>query len=202
MPHQLIEGLDRFRREVFPRYREHYERLVAEGQNPSTLFIGCSDSRVVPDLLTGSRPGDLFIVRNPGAFVPPFDSDGGFHETAAAIEFATLTLNVTDIVVCGHSHCGAVQALYADRDPATPHFGHWLELGREAMLDEPLSEPMLRRTEQRSTALQLRRLLAYPMVRERVEAGRLALHGWHYRLESGAVEILDPAAGEFVPASD
>lgn len=202
MPRHLIEGLRRFRAEHFPRFREHYERLVAEGQKPGALFIGCSDSRVVPDALMGTGPGELFIVRNVGNFVPPFEDARGYHGTSAAIEFAVLTLGVSDIIVCGHSHCGAVRALYDAPDPRTPHINSWLELGHDARLEEELGEEMLRQTEQRSVALQLSRLMTYPLVREAVESDRLALHGWHYIIERGEVLILDVERGEFVPASD
>ena len=199
MPHRLIEGLRRFRREDFPAYREHYERLVAEGQKPTTLFIGCSDSRVVPDLITGAMPGELFIVRNVGNLVPPFEPDAGYHGVSAGIEFAVLTLGVTDIVVCGHTHCGAIRALYDPPNAASPHVTRWLELAHDARLDEPVSEAMLRRTEQRSVALQLERLLTFPMVAERVERGEVSLHGWHYVIEEGRVDVLDIEAGEFRP---
>jgi carbonic anhydrase len=202
MPGHLIEGLRRFRREHFPRYREHYRRLVEEGQRPSTLFIGCSDSRVVPDLLTDTLPGELFIVRNLGAFVSPFELDARANATAAGIEFATAVLGVTDIIVCGHTHCGAIRALYDPPDPLTPHVKRWLELGRDAQLSGHFDERLLRRTEQRSIALQLERLLTYPMVRGRVEAGALGLHGWHYFLEDGRIDVLDVETGEFVPLND
>lgn len=203
MPEHLIEGLKRFHRETFPRYRDHYRRLVEEGQRPTTLFIGCADSRVVPDLLMDTGPGELFIVRNMGAFVPPFEPDRGFHGTSAGIEYAVLVLKVTDIVVCGHTHCGAVQALYAPPNADTPHIERWLELGREARLEgvegEPSSRDVLLRTEKRSVALQLSRLLSYPMVRERVEAGTLSLHGWLYVIEDGQVLALDVDREAFVP---
>jgi len=178
VPKQLIDGLRRFRREHFPRFREHYEKLVAEGQHPSTLFIGCSDSRIVPTLLTDSAPGELFIVRNMGNFIPPFEPDAGYHGTSAAIEFAVLTLGVRDIVVCGHGHCGAIEALYAPPSRATPHISKWLDLARAAMLPEAPGREVLERTEKRSVVLQLERLIGYPLVRERVEAGDLGLHGW------------------------
>jgi len=199
MPHRLLEGLQRFRREYFPAYREHYQRLVEEGQKPSTLFIGCSDSRVVPDLITDSRPGELFIVRNVGALVPPFEPDEGYHGVSAGIEFAVLNLGVTDIVVCGHSHCGAIRALYDPPNESSPHVTRWLELAHDARLDEPVSEPMLRRTEQRSIAIQLARLMTFPMVAERVERGDVSLHGWHYIIEEGRVDVLDIEAGVFKP---
>jgi carbonic anhydrase len=200
VPKHLIEGLKRFRAEQFPRFREHYARLVAEGQKPGALFIGCCDSRVVPDMLMGTRPGELFIVRNVGNFIPPFEPDYGYHGTSAAIEYSVLQLGVSDIIVCGHSHCGAIRALYDAPNEATPHINRWLELGHEARVeDESMSEDLLRRTEQRSVALQLSRLMTYPMVTERVEQGRLVLHGWHYIIEQGAVLALDVEHGEFLP---
>lgn len=201
MPEHLIAGLRRFRREHFPRYRERFERLVADGQRPGTLFIGCSDSRLVPDLLTGAGPGELFSVRNVGNLVPPFGTDTRGHGTAAAIEYAVVVLGVTDIVVCGHTHCGAIRGLYEPPDAAaTPHLARWLDLASEARLDGPPSEPTLRRTERRSIAIQVSRLLGYPMVVERLEAGRLSLHGWHYAIERGTVDRLDVEEGRFVPA--
>lgn len=199
MPNRLLEGLKRFRREHFPAYREHYQRLVDEGQKPTTLFIGCSDSRVVPDLITGAMPGELFIVRNVGALIPPFEPDAGYHGVSAGIEFAVLTLGVTDIVVCGHTHCGAIRALYEPPNESSPHVSRWLELAHGARIDEPLSESVLRRTEQLSIAIQLEHLLTFPMVSERVERGTISLHGWHYVIEEGRVDVLDVAAGIFRP---
>jgi carbonic anhydrase len=200
LPKRLIQGLKRFQSEQFPRFREHYEQLVAEGQNPSTLYIGCSDSRVVPNMLMGTQPGELFIVRNVGAFVPPYETDEGYHGVSAAIEFAVVILGVSDIVVCGHSHCGAIQALYNPPNEATPHINRWLDLGKDARLDGEVNEDLLRRTEQGAIALQLSRLVTFPTIRERVESGRLALHGWHYIIETGEVLILDVEREEFVPA--
>ncbi len=105
-------------------------------------------------------------------------------------------------MVCGHSHCGAIAALYKPMDPATPHISSWLELARGAQIDAPVTEEILRRTEKRSVVLQVERLMGYPMVRERVEAGDLCLHGWHYVIEDGTVQALDVATGTFVPLSE
>jgi carbonic anhydrase len=196
---QLVEGLRRFRLEYFPRYREHYQRLVSEGQRPSTLFLGCADSRVVPDLLTSALPGDLFVVRNVGSFVPPFEPDAGFHGTSAGIEFATLVLGVKDIVVCGHSHCGAIRALFSPPNVEAPHITRWLELARPAMSEPEMTDANLRRTEMASIVLQLQHLMTFPAVRERVESGALCLHGWYYVIEDGQVLGLDAASGEFKP---
>ena len=228
MPDDLLQRLRSFHNDAFPQHRNHFRMLVDDGQHPTTLFIGCSDSRLVPYLLTGSGPGELFLVRNVGAFVPPYDGNlpgpqdtcgavpprgiaplesarrgAGFHGTAAAIEFAVLNLQVSRIIVCGHSHCGGIRALYGEVHPAARNLAQWLELGRAAAL--PVAEPgpeVLRRTEQRAVVLQLERLMDYPMVRERVEARQLSLHGWHYVIEDGEVHVFDVQRGCFVAASD
>ena len=228
MPDDLLQRLRSFHNDAFPQHRSHFRMLVDDGQHPTTLFIGCSDSRLVPYLLTGSGPGELFLVRNVGAFVPPYDGNlpgpqdtcgavpprgiaplesarrgAGFHGTAAAIEFAVLNLQVSRIIVCGHSHCGGIRALYGEVHPAARNLAQWLELGRAAAL--PVAEPgpeVLRRTEQRAVVLQLERLMDYPIVRERVEARQLSLHGWHYVIEDGEVHVFDVQRGCFVAASD
>ncbi len=201
MPDELLQRLRSFHEHTFPGVQERFQDLVREGQHPTILFIGCSDSRLVPYLLTGTGPGELFIVRNVGAFVPPHDGSTGYHGTAAAIEFAVLNLHVTHIVVCGHSHCGGIRALYEGVSPQAPNLKAWLELGREATLPVQVTPEALRRTEQRAVVLQLQRLMDYPMVRERVDAGALALHGWHYVIEEGEVYVFDVKSGSFVAAS-
>jgi carbonic anhydrase len=199
MPHRLIEGLRRYQRDQLPHLRERFAKLAAEGQRPTTLFIGCSDSRLVPNLLTDSGPGEIFMVRNVGAFVPPFEDDTGRHGVSAAIEFGVVTLAVTDIVVCGHSDCGAVRALYQDSATLTPHVRAWLELGRPAMTSVLQDErEKLTQTEKLSVIVQLERLLSFPMVRERVEAGQLTMHGWYFEVATGEVLVLDFASGTFV----
>ena len=203
MPHRLIEGLRRYQRDQLPHLRERFARLAAEGQQPGTLFIGCSDSRVLPNLLTDSGPGEIFMVRNVGAFVPPFEDDSGHHGVSAAIEFAVMSLNVTDIVVCGHSDCGAIRALYHDSATLTPHVRDWLELARPAMTAVVTDEQdRLRTTERLSIIVQLERLLSFPMVRERVERSELTLHGWYFDVASGEVLVLDFATGTFVAPED
>ncbi|ABM40692.1 MULTISPECIES: carbonic anhydrase [Diaphorobacter] len=198
---ELLQRLRRFHLDAFPQYREQFQTLVDEGQHPTTLFIGCSDSRLLPYLLTGAGPGELFLVRNVGAFVPPYDGSYGHHGTAAAIEFAVLELHVSRIVVCGHSHCGAIKALYGEVSPEARNLQRWLDLGREAALPVQPGPEALRRTEQRAVVLQLERLMEYPMVRRRVEDGSIALHGWHYVIEEGEVHVFDVATGGFVAAS-
>ncbi len=203
MTDELLDRLRRFHSDAFPAYQATFQALVEHGQHPTTLFVGCSDSRLVPYLLTGAGPGELFLVRNVGGFVPPFDGSAGYHGTAAAIEFAVLNLNVLRIVVCGHSHCGAIRALYGDTPEEAHNLKSWLELGREALL--PVAAPgpdVLRRTEQRAVVLQLERLMNYPMVRRRVEQKKLSLHGWHYVIEDGQVDVFDVHSGRFIPACE
>ncbi len=198
---ELLLRLRRFHSDYFPLHQQRFQDLVAQGQHPKTLFIGCSDSRVVPYLLTGAGPGELFIVRNVGAFVPPYDGSHGLHGTTAAIEFAVLSLKVERIIVCGHSHCGAIRAAYEGVPEGAVALKAWLRLASDALLPVQPGPEALRRTEQRSVVLQLERLMGYPMVRERVEAGRLKLHGWHYVIEDGEVHVFDLRSASFVPAS-
>lgn len=198
---ELLQRLRHFHSDYFPRHQQRFQDLVADGQHPKTLFIGCSDSRVVPYLLTGAGPGELFIVRNVGAFVPPYDGSHGLHGTMAAIEFAVLSLRVERIIICGHSHCGAIRASYEGVPDEAKALKAWLELGREALLPVRPSPEALRRTEQRAVVLQLERLMQYPFVQRAVEAGRLTLHGWHYVIEDGEIHVFDAEQGGFVPAS-
>ena len=129
MPDELLQRLRRFHDDYFPGVADQFQNLVRDGQHPTILFIGCSDSRIVPYLLTGTGPGELFIIRNVGAFVPPYDGSAGYHGTAAAIEFAVLNLKVARIVVCGHTHCGGIRALYEEAPPEAINLRAWLELG-------------------------------------------------------------------------
>jgi len=212
LPDDLLLRLRRFHDHTFPGAQEQFENLVRNGQHPTILFIGCSDSRLLPYLLTGAGPGELFIVRNVGAFVPPHDGfvDGtpdtarrwvGYHGTSAAIEFAVLNLKVSRIVVCGHSHCGAIRAAYEGVPDEAVNLKAWLSLTAEALLPVQPGPEALRRTEQRAVVLQLERLMDYPMVRRAVDAGDLTLHGWHYVIEDGEVHVFDVQAGAFLPAS-
>lgn len=199
---ELLLRLRRFHSDYFPRHQQRFQDLVAQGQHPKTLFIGCSDSRLVPYLLTGAGPGELFVVRNVGAFIPPYDGSHGLHGTMAAIEFGVLSLEVERIVVCGHSHCGAIRASYEGVPDEAVALKAWLKLGSEALLPVRSSPEALRRTEQRAVVLQLERLMGYPMVKRKVEAGTLTLHGWHYVIEDGEIHVFDAQQGAFLPASE
>ena len=205
---KLIAGIAEFRRNVQPSYRERFARL-ALGQAPDCLFFACSDSRVVPNLFASTDPGDLFVVRNVGNLVPPCGPDG-LSETdrseGAAIEFALESLHVRDVVVCGHSECGAMKVLVEGQDlTGAPNLGQWIEVGQRS-LKRLETEPGFgvhlsphNRLSQLNVLVQLEHLLGYPAVRARVEAGTLGLHGWWFDLS--AAEVLSFAAerGRFEP---
>ncbi len=206
----LIEGHSAFQSVKFKDNKERFENLVEEGQNPKALFIGCSDSRVMPALITDSKPGDLFIVRNIGNFVAPYNPDQDYHATASAIEYAVSVLKVTDIIVCGHSECGAISALFKEIEPSDEnlHTIKWLELGKSAKCSALLSmkgqpeEEILTYTEKVSVIFQLENLLTYPAVKRRLEEGKLYLHGWHYDLKDGKIEYYDEKSYEFKELSE
>jgi carbonic anhydrase len=200
---RLIEGVHKFRREEFGRYRELFKRLSREGQNPHTLFITCSDSRVLAELVTQSQPGDLFVVKNAGNIVPPSNIGGS---TAAAIEFAVHVLEVSDIVVCGHTQCGAMTALLNGVDAkAMPHTASWLGIAapvrdivrRQYVQLDPTAQTTAAAEE--NALLALENLHGYPVVAERLQAGKLALHGWCFKIETAEMFAFDPAVGQFQP---
>jgi len=159
---------------------------LAEGQSPQALFITCSDSRVVPALITGARPGELFELRTAGNIVP--DPSGGPCGEAATIEFAVEVLGVQDVVVCGHSHCGAVGALVRGDDlTAVPQVRDWLAYAATGPTSEDPSDPTVEAAVQRHVVTQLERLRAYPCVQRRLADGRVRLHGWYYEVHTGRV---------------
>lgn len=201
MPKELLERFRHFRDTDLARYAELYRRLADEGQSPNVLFVACSDSRIVPSLLTGSGPGDLFIVRTIGNIVAP-PATGPPDATAAAVEFALATLGVRDVVVCGHSRCGAMRALYDGVPDALPHLGAWVEQAREAQLDVAALEGLEtaerdRLTSQRNVLLSLERLAAHPLVAERRASREVVLHGWYYDIATSELEVFDPETQEF-----
>lgn len=201
---KLLKGHQKFKAIKFKKNKDLFLKLVNEGQHPGTLFIGCSDSRVIPGLITGSKPGELFTIQNVGNFVAPYKPDEDYHSTASAIEYAVSVLKVDDIIVCGHSHCGAIQSLYKDLDTVEDliHTNKWLELGNEAkkvaQLISSTEEEKYANTEKISAMFQLENLLTYPAVKKRVDDGNLNLHVWYYKIETGEIEYYDDESGTFV----
>ena len=203
---KFIKGNKRFQNVHFQEFLLKFENLVKYGQKPKVLFIGCSDSRVVPDLIVDSKPGDMFVLRNVGNFVPPYSNSlkNSFHGNSSAIEYAVSVLEVEDIIVCGHSHCGACAALYQDLSdkPNLEHLNRWLDLGRDAKqqamaLNLPNHQDTLIATEKISIVTQLDNLLTYPEVYKKVQNGKLHLHGWYYKLEDGTIEAYNGEENSF-----
>ena len=203
------EGNELFRT-YFKKNKESLLELVTSGQSPKALFIGCSDSRVIPDLMVQADPGDLFVLRNVGNFVPPYKPDADFHATASGIEYAVSVLKVQEIIICGHTHCGACNALYEDlSDSSLIHTKKWLELGESAKTSAILSlgvnapkDELLRLTEKLSVIKQIENLLTYPVVKKRFEKGNLSIHGWYYDIETGYIEYYNADSYEFLPLKD
>ncbi|MFE7210692.1 carbonic anhydrase [Streptomyces sp. NPDC001698] len=180
---------------TFGRRPEDFARL-AEGQSPEVLFITCSDSRVVPALITGARPGELFELRTAGNIVPPYSSARPTAE-AATIEYAVEVLGVGDIVVCGHSHCGAVGALVRGDDlDAVPAVRDWLAHATPRPTGAA-EDPAVAEGVQSHALTQLLRLRSYPCVEKRLADGRLTLHAWYYEVHTGAVLAHCPRTDAF-----
>lgn len=204
---KLIKGLLDFQRHGMPAYRQTFARL-AKGQSPDALFISCSDSRVVPNTFASTDPGDLFVVRNVGNMVPPADAEGcacGDTSEASAVEYAVLVLGVTDIVVCGHSSCGAMGALVDGNSlQGCTNLNRWLELGAPArarlhageLRGVELSEQD--RLSQLNVLQQLEHLQTYPLVRTRVARGELRLRAWWFDIGAARVSTWREELGRFV----
>lgn len=197
---ELLEGAARFQREVFPGMSELFGEL-AGSQSPSTLFIGCSDSRVVPELLTQQGPGRLFVVRNAGNIVPTYGSGPG--GVSAAIEYAVAALGVQDVVICGHSGCGAMSAIAADVDLKNlPAVASWLRYADAAKLVNAAYEftdpaANLESLVRENVLAQLQNLRTHPSVALALARNKLSLHGWVFDIGSGALKVLNPDGTEF-----
>lgn len=200
---KLVQGIHSFQDNLFGAQRELFERL-AQGQTPDALFITCSDSRVNPNLITQTEPGELFILRNAGNIVPPHQTATGGEE--ATIEFAITGLGIRDIIVCGHSHCGAVNALLAPdgiRD-SMPALCCWLKNADAArrIVREKYSdltqEQLLNVAIQENVLVQLENLRTHPAVAKALAQEALNLHGWVYKFETGQVFGYDPQQGQFL----
>jgi carbonic anhydrase len=199
---KLLKGIIDFRKKSLAEYREKFAGL-ALGQSPDALLIACSDSRVVPNLFASTDPGDLFVVRNVGNLIPPYAAHGrssADDSGAAAIEFAVVNLNVVDIIVCGHSECGAMSALLDGREQvASPHLREWLRHGEPSLarLREGGALSRLNQLSQLNVRAQMDHVRSYPMVTGRINDGRLKVHGWWFELSTANVYAYDETTGSF-----
>lgn len=193
---RLFQGVKEFRENDFEGHREIFKNLE-NSQHPHTLFIGCSDSRVVPNLITKSLPGELFIVRNIANLVPYYkENHDTYVATSSAIEYALNILQVENIIVCGHSNCGGCKALYSDELlQQLPLTRKWLELAAPVrrQVKEKIQKETLKGyrqellTEQLNVVEQMKHLLTFPYIKERYEKGELNILGWHYVIDTGEV---------------
>ena len=198
----LLAGLRRYTEKIYPKQKEMFDGL-ARGQKPHTLFVTCSDSRIDPNLITQTNPGELFVLRNPGNMVPTFGSSGGGEE--AAVEFAVRFLGVRNIVVCGHSKCGAVGAMLDSRPLAElPATRTWLNHAADtkqkmARGDSPGD---VRVCTEMNVLAQIENLRSHPSVSERLSEGTLDIFGWIYHFERGTVSVYHGGQGRFVPFTE
>ncbi len=197
---KLLNGIHQFQTQLFPGRRDFYERL-AEGQSPDALFITCSDSRVNPNLITQTEPGDLFIIRNAGNIVPPHGVGGG---EAATIEYAIVALGIEDIIVCGHSGCGAMKAVIDPKlTEGAPAVRSWLAHAEATGRIVAESYPDLDPVKQHKVAIeenvlvQIENLRTLPCVASALVKGKLRVHGWVYKIETGEVFGYDPETGQY-----
>ncbi|RDU62891.1 carbonic anhydrase [Helicobacter sp. MIT 14-3879] len=206
---ELFEGAVKFKEEDYLNHKELYENLKQE-QNPHTLFISCVDSRVVPNLITNTLPGDLFVIRNVGNIVPPYKEDSnirsGYLATTSAIEYALIILNIKNIIICGHSNCGACSAIYESKQQlsSTPYVQKWLELLNpvKQRVEELKPNSISKRvwlTEQINIEYQLENLITYPFVEEKFDSGELNIYGWYYIIETGEILNYNMIKREFRP---
>lgn len=207
----LLTGNELFRKSYCRAHEKEFLELAKKGQNPKALYIGCSDSRVIPDMMTNSAPGDLFVVRNVGNFVAPYSPSEDFHSTASAIEYAVSILEVKHIIVCGHTQCGAIEAIHDKSELNSEELIHtrkWLTLGEQPKKQAILAlgrdadrETLLRLTEKLSVISQIENLLTYPSVKKRVDNDEIQLHGWIYDIATGEIEYYNPETMHFEPLS-
>ena len=203
-PKQLIEGFKRFRKRSFTGENAQFQNLVQYGQTPSTLIIGCCDSRVDPALILDCAPGDLFVVRNVANLVPPFENQGSFHGTSAALEFGVQNLKVQHIIVLGHAQCGGIKALLDGGVSGEDSFiAEWMGIADDAreMIDEKYSNAdsaiRSRACEQQAILVSLNNLKTFSWIREGVESNCLTLHGWYFDIERGKLLGYNPENAKF-----
>jgi len=200
---KLIQGIVDFRKNLTEESRNLFAKL-ALGQKPDVLFIACSDSRVVPNLFASTNPGDLFVIRNIGNLIPPASSEPQEAGTQAALEFSLFSLNIADIIICGHSECGAMNALAQGIDTlCCPHLSSWLKYGEEALdkvkngfiIDPTLSLP--NQISQVNVLQQIEHVKSYPFIRERIEKKQLRVHGWWFDIGRADVYCYEPTLNQF-----
>ena len=188
---KLLKGFADFRETYYEKDTLLFQQLSTRGQNPHTLLISCSDSRVDPAFLFGVKPGELFVVRNVANLVPPYQPDTRLHGTSSAIEFAVRDLKVSQIIILGHSNCGGIHALcrHLQGEVSEREFiERWVSIAADAV--SPHVEDPPQYAEQAAILASLENLKTFPWIRERLELGDLSLHGWWFDLTAGELSIV------------
>ncbi|NBO92410.1 MAG: carbonic anhydrase [Planctomycetia bacterium] len=199
---RILQGVLEFQRRIFAEKKELFEEL-GKGQKPLALFITCADSRISPDLLAQTQPGELFHLRNAGNIVPPYGIVSGGED--ATIEFAVHYLRVRDIILCGHAKCGAIHGLLHPENLGTlPAVGRWVEHSRGLLqrLKPGSDDEQLQQAIELNVVTQLEHLRTHPAVKTALEARTLRMHGWVYDFERGKVTVYDPLKNQFVPLAE
>lgn len=201
---KLIQGIVDFRQNLTQESRTLFAKL-ALGQKPDALFIACSDSRVVPNLFASTNPGDLFVLRNMGNLIPPASDSHQEASAQAAIEYSIFSLNISDIIVCGHSECGAMKAIAEGMDSLScPHLSSWLQYGEEALVkvrQGMVLNPTLslhNQISQVNVLQQMQHISSYPFVQERIEKKKVRVHGWWFDIAQADVYCYEPTLQQFV----
>lgn len=201
---RLIEGIQEFQTNYLSTHREMFE-LLSQGQHPRILFVTCSDSRIDPNLITQTEPGEMFIIRNAGNIIPPYGATNGGE--GAAVEYGVHALGIKDIIVCGHSHCGAMKGLQklSKLEEEMPLVYEWLkhaEATRRMIAEnykDKEGEELLQITVEENVLTQLENLRTYPVIRSKLHRGHIRLHAWVYQIETGEVLEYDAVRGQYVP---
>ncbi len=205
---KLIKANKKFRRDILPKYEKKLKKSTMYGQKPEILFISCSDSRVNPELMMGIKPGEMFSIRNVGNFVPKYDTSATLNSTASAIEFGINILKLKQIIICGHSYCGACQGLHEGNfeDESLAHLKAWLESAKdikEKALEETKNADdkhlLYTNTEKISIVAQMQNLKTFPQIQKGLEDESLQIHAWYYHIENGKIEFYCEEEKKFKP---
>jgi carbonic anhydrase len=200
---KILRGLQHFQTQIFPKNAEEFQRLANKQQRPIALLITCSDSRINPNLVTQTDPGDLFLLRNAGNIIPPFGASAGGE--AATIDYAVSVLGIKHIIICGHSHCGAMQALLrAKQEKLSSAVSNWFQHAESTrrIIEEKFAdlsgEELVERAAEQNVLVQLAHIQTHPSVAAALATGAMSLHGWYYRIETGETRYYSPSERRFL----